>query len=124
MRKNKRKLYGFQTTNRAKHNLKVHLILVCKYRKKLLVRDINELIKNTIYEIESKSDFDIIEMESDIDHIHIMLQHIPRVSISSILKCFIIVGLHFCKYAIKSSLLSKLRFSSLKGFCTNFPLFC
>lgn len=84
MRKNKRKLYGFQTTNRAKHNLKVHLILVCKYRKKLLVRDINELIKNTIYEIESKSDFDIIEMESDIDHIHIMLQHIPRVSISSI----------------------------------------
>lgn len=84
MRKNQRKLYGFQTTNRAKHNLKVHLILVCKYRKKLLISDINELIKNTIYEIESKSDFDIIEMESDIDHLHIMLQHIPRVSISSI----------------------------------------
>lgn len=84
MRKNKRKLYGFQTTNRAKHNLKVHLILVCKYRKKLLVGDLNEFVKNTLHEIESKSDFDIIEMESDIDHIHIMLQHIPRVSISSI----------------------------------------
>ncbi len=68
MRKNKRKLYGFETTNRAKHNLKVHLILVCKYRKRLLI----------------ESDFNIIEMESDIDHIHIMLQHIPRVSISSI----------------------------------------
>ena len=52
MRKNKRKLYGFETTNRAKHNLKVHLILVCKYRKKLLVGE--------------------------------MLQHIPRISISSI----------------------------------------
>jgi putative transposase len=57
---------------------------VCKYRKKLLIGDINTLIKNTIYEIEAKSDFDIIEMESDIDHLHIMLQHIPRVSISSI----------------------------------------
>jgi len=34
--------------------------------------------------IESKSDFDIIEMESDIDHIYLMLQYIPRVSISSI----------------------------------------
>lgn len=77
-------MYGYQTTNRAKHNLKVHLILVCKYRKKLLTGDINTLIKNIIYEIESKSDFDIIEMESDIDHIHIMLQYIPRVSISSI----------------------------------------
>ena len=84
MRKNKRKLYGFETTNRAKHNLKVHLILVCKYRKKLLIENMKEEIKNIIYEIESKSDFNIIEMQSDIDHIHIMLQHIPRVSISSI----------------------------------------
>ena len=84
MRKNQRKLYGYQTTNRAKHNLKVHLILVCKYRKKLLAGDVNVLIKNTIYKLESKSDFDIIEMESDIDHIHIMLQYIPKISISSI----------------------------------------
>ena len=44
----------------------------------------NTFIKNIIYEIESKSDFTIIEMQSDIDHIHIMLQHIPRISISSI----------------------------------------
>ena len=85
MRKNKRKLYGFETTNRAKHNLKVHLILVCKYRKRLLIGNMKEEIKNIIYEIESKSDFNIIEMESDIDHIHIMLQHIPRISISSII---------------------------------------
>ena len=90
MRKNQRKLYGYQTTNRAKHNLKVHLILVCKYRKRLLIGNMKEEIKNIIYEIESKSDFDIIEMESDIDHIHIMLQYVPRVSISSIvnrIKC-------------------------------------
>lgn len=84
MKNNQRKLYGYQATNRAKHNLKVHLILVCKYRKKLLVGNINKLIKNTIYEIESKSDFNIIEMETDKDHIHIMLQYIPRISISSI----------------------------------------
>jgi len=44
----------------------------------------NTFIKNIIYEIESKSDFTIIEMQADIDHIHIMLQYIPRVSISSI----------------------------------------
>jgi putative transposase len=55
-----------------------------KYRKRLLIGNMKEEIKNIIYEIESKSDFNIIEMESDIDHIHIMLQHIPRVSISSI----------------------------------------
>ena len=47
MKKNNRKLYGYQTTNRAKHNLKVHLILVCKYRKKLLKQDIEANIANT-----------------------------------------------------------------------------
>ena len=84
MRKNNRKLFGFESTNRSKHNLKVHIILVCKYRKKLLVGNINEYVKKIIKEIEDKSDFEIIEMETDKDHIHLMMQYIPRVSISSI----------------------------------------
>ncbi len=36
MGKNKRKSYGYQTANGTKHNLKAHLILAWKYRKKLL----------------------------------------------------------------------------------------
>lgn len=78
MKKNNRKLYGFESTNRSKHNLKAHIILVCKYRKKLLVRDVNESIKKSIRDIENKSDFEIIEMETDKDHIHLMIQYVPR----------------------------------------------
>jgi len=52
MKKNNRKLYGYQTTNRAKHNLKVHLILVCKYRKRLLIQGIEEDIKNIIRDLD------------------------------------------------------------------------
>jgi len=84
MKKNNRKLYGYQTTNRAKHNLKVHLILVCKYRKKLLKQGVETNIKSIIRDIEAKSDFEIIEMETDKDHIHLMIQYIPRISISAI----------------------------------------
>ena len=84
MKKNKRKLHGYQTTNRAKHNLKIHLILVCKYRKKLLYGELDVFLKETISNIEQKSDFEIIEVETDKDHIHLMIQYIPRVSISSI----------------------------------------
>ena len=40
--------------------------------------------KNIIRDIEVNSDFNIIEMETDIDHIHLMIQYIPRVSISAI----------------------------------------
>ena len=40
--------------------------------------------KNIIRDIEVNSDFDIIEMETDKDHIHLMIQYIPRVSVSAI----------------------------------------
>lgn len=85
MRKNTYKLHGYISTNHSKHNLKAHLILVCKYRKKLLVDKIDDFVKNTIDEIAKNSDFMIIAMESDIDHIHLMIQYLPRISISSII---------------------------------------
>ncbi len=50
----------------------------------MLIGDIDKNIKNIIREIEANSDFSIIEMETDIDHIHLMIQYIPRLSISSI----------------------------------------
>ncbi|GAA8026023.1 IS200/IS605 family transposase [Helicobacter pylori] len=86
MRKNHYPLRGYISTNRSKHNLKAHLILVCKYRKKLLQGDLNHFIKSVIDEIATQSDFIIIiAMESDIDHLHLMVQYIPRMSISSII---------------------------------------
>ena len=33
MKKNNYELRGYISTNRSKHNLKAHIILVCKYRK-------------------------------------------------------------------------------------------
>ncbi|WP_120953411.1 IS200/IS605 family transposase [Helicobacter sp. L8] len=85
MKENHYKLKGYLSTNRSKHNLKAHLILVCKYRKKLLVGDVAIFIKSVVEEIEESSDFTIIAMETDKDHLHLMIQYIPRLSISSII---------------------------------------
>jgi len=73
MKKNRRKLHGYQTTNRAKHNLKIHLIFVCKYRKKLFYGELDDFLKTIIVDIEKKSDFEVIEVETDKDHIHLMI---------------------------------------------------
>ncbi|WP_163556849.1 IS200/IS605 family transposase, partial [Helicobacter suis] len=77
MKENHYKLKGYLSTNRSKHNLKAHLILVCKYRKKLLVGDVAIFIKSVLEEIEESSDFIIIAMETDKDHLHLMIQYIP-----------------------------------------------
>lgn len=70
--------------NRCKFYLKIHLILVCKYRKPLLKDKIDLHIKKIIKHVEKKSKFSIDIMESDKDHIHLLLDIIPTHSISSI----------------------------------------
>jgi REP element-mobilizing transposase RayT len=47
----------------------VHLIFVIKYRRKLLSY-FSENVKNLMFNISKKYDFDIIEYNNDLDHIH------------------------------------------------------
>ena len=72
------------STNRS--NLKCHLILVTKYRKKLLVGQLNDDIKQIFLSIADESDFEIEVFESDIDYIHFLIRYIPRLSISQLVR--------------------------------------
>jgi putative transposase len=60
-----------------------HLIFVCKYRKKLLVK-YGDFIKTCFNYISAISDFNIIEMEVDKDHIHLLVKSEPKVSVLQI----------------------------------------
>jgi putative transposase len=77
---------NYTTTNRSKHYLKIHLIFVCKYRKPLLMGNLNEDMKTILENITNNSDFNIEVMESDINHIHFLIRYIPRLSVSSIVR--------------------------------------
>lgn len=77
---------NYVSTNRSKHYLKCHLIFVCKYRKKLLVGDLDNDMKSIMQSITSKADFEIEVFESDIDHIHFLIRYIPRLSVTSIVR--------------------------------------
>lgn len=67
--------------------MQYHLIFVCKYRKKLLTREISDDIKQLSYEICSKHNVTIREMETDLDHIRYFIETEPTISISQIV-CF------------------------------------
>jgi len=77
---------NYVSTNRSKHYLKCHLIFVCKYRKRLLVGDLDNDMKSILLSITEKSDFEIEVFESDIDHIHFLIRYIPRLSVTSIVR--------------------------------------
>ena len=78
---------NYTSVNRHKYYLKVHLVFVCKYRKELLVNnDIDLKVKEIFKDIESKSNFQIDIMETDKDHIHLLVSYPLKVSISSIVR--------------------------------------
>ena len=78
---------NYTSVNRHKYYLKVHLVFVCKYRKQLLVNNNIDLkVKEIFKTIESKNDFTIDIMETDKDHIHLLVSYPPKVSISSIVR--------------------------------------
>ena len=66
--------------NHSKFLIKYHVILVCKYRKKLLVGTLEYDLKQIIQNISDLSDFDIEVMETDKDHIHMMVRSEPKLS--------------------------------------------
>ena len=65
--------------NHSKFILTYHIILVCKYRQKLLLK-YGDYIKQTMFDISKKYNFTIKEMETDKDHIHLMIESIPKIS--------------------------------------------
>lgn len=75
----------YTTRNHSKYCLMVHLIFVCKYRKKLLIKFGKE-VKSIILDIAEKHDFGIIEMEVDKDHIHLLIEYNPTQSILDLVR--------------------------------------
>ena len=75
---------NYISRNHSKHYLKVHLIFVCKYRKKLLINNFDNIVKNVILEISYRSNFNIETLETDENHIHMLISYPPKLSVTSI----------------------------------------
>ena len=75
---------NYVSRNHSKYYLKVQLIFVCKYRKKLLINNFDNIVKNIILEISYRSNFIIDILETDEDHIHMLISYPPKLSVTSI----------------------------------------
>lgn len=65
----------------SKYLLQYHIVFATKYRKKLLVDEIKDDIKQIMYDISNEKDFTIKAMETDVDHIHLMIDASPVKSV-------------------------------------------
>ena len=70
----------YQPNSHCKYLIALHLILVVKYRKKLLQSKIGTSIKKSVQSISETSDFSLEEIEIDKDHLHILMTISPKYS--------------------------------------------
>jgi len=74
----------YNHNSHSKYLLKVHIVLATKYRKKLLKGSLDEDMKQIIFELSKGQKWNIDTMQSDIDHIHILVDYQPTISVFEI----------------------------------------
>ena len=77
---------NYNRHNRRKYSLKVHIVLVTKYRKQLLKGSIADDVKQKILDIANTRGYEIIATETDKDHIHFLLSYDATDRVCDIIK--------------------------------------
>lgn len=67
-------------------NCQYHIVFCPKYRRKVLVGEIEKRLKEIVLEVSKDVDVEIIEMETDKDHIHILAQIHPQFGVNKFVK--------------------------------------
>ncbi|MEY3182546.1 MAG: hypothetical protein RLZ35_531 [Pseudomonadota bacterium] len=73
----------FQTLNHCTFNLKYHLVLVTKYRKKCITKAMLAFLQSTAERLCSKWDCALLEFNGEPDHIHLLLSLTPKINLST-----------------------------------------
>ena len=66
--------------------IQYHLVWCVKYRRSILYGEVDTDLKTILLQISQDNDFLITEMESDRDHIHLLIECKPHHYISNIVK--------------------------------------
>jgi putative transposase len=74
----------FVSKGRSVSDLKVHLVLVTKYRRKAITADMLRRLNVVMEELLEKWDCKLIEFNGEEDHVHILFQYHPDVELSKL----------------------------------------
>ena len=68
----------YKSNNNIVFSCKYHIVWCPKYRRKVLIDDVEIRLKEIINQIAKELNVEIIEMETDKDHIHILAEIDPQ----------------------------------------------
>ena len=67
-------------------SLVYHLVCPTKYRQNVITKEVDETLKQICLEIEKRYEVEFLEIGTDSDHVHFLIQTIPDYKMSEIVK--------------------------------------
>ena len=71
------------------HNVSVliyHFVCPAKYRKVIFNKEVDETVKDICLEISKRYEISFLEIGTDRDHVHFLIQSVPKYSVTEIIR--------------------------------------
>jgi putative transposase len=85
LRQKKSEIVPYRKGRNSVTDLKAHVICVTKYRRGVFDNASLDLIETSFRSVAKKMDFQILEFNGEKDHVHVLIEYPPKLSISEIL---------------------------------------
>lgn len=76
------------SNNHSVFSLNYHLVLVIKYRRKVIDDNISERAKEMFISLGEKYHISLIEWNHDIDHVHVLFKTHPKTELSKFINAY------------------------------------
>ena len=76
----------FKSNKNIVYNCQYHVIWCVKYRRKVLIGDVDTRLKEILQKVSKEVQADIEEMETDSDHVHLLISCDPQFGIHQVVK--------------------------------------
>ena len=77
---------GYKRNNKVVYSCKYHVVWCPKYRRKVLVGDVADRLKDLIRQVVAEHQSELIEMEIMPDHVHLLVEVDPQYGIHRLVK--------------------------------------
>ena len=75
-----------KSNNNIVYSCKYHIVWCVKYRRKVLVREVEKRLSNLLGQVSAEKKVDIIEMEIMPDHVHLLVNLDPQYGVHRFIK--------------------------------------
>lgn len=76
----------YKSNNNIVYSCKYHVVFCPKYRRKVLVEQVETRLKELVVEVCNENNIDLLEMEIMPDHVHLLLEVDPQFGIHKAVK--------------------------------------